>query len=120
MASFYVVESGRLIEEAKRAALDAGEGYGRLNAYTIGVAVQAAADVLRLAAGGGGGGGGGGSGSNAGLGSVVDVDAIEVTPRLRALESVVAAARRLHGDGGDDCCELCTALGRLAAVDRAS
>lgn len=112
MTRFHVVESGWLLDEAKRAALDAVGGYDRLNAYTIGVAVQAAADILRI------GGTGGPAPIGPGTGGVLDVEAIEVTPRLRALESVVAAARRLHGDGNGDGCELCAALGRLAAIDR--
>lgn len=119
MTRFHVVESGWLLDEAKRAALDAVGGYDRLNAYTIGVAVQAAAGILRL--GGTGGAGGSAAGPDPigpGATGALDVDAVEVTPRLRALESVVAAARRLHGDGNGDGCELCTALGHLAAIDR--
>jgi len=112
MTRFHIVESGWLLDEAKRAALDAVGGYDRLNAYTIGVAVQAAADVLRV------GSAGGPEPVGPGPSGALDVQALEVTPRLRALESVVAAARRLHGDGNGDGCELCTALGHLAAIDR--
>lgn len=114
MTHFYVVESGHLLDEAKRAALDAVDGYDRLTPYTIGVAVQAAADVLRV----GGGGGGHSVGVGSSVAGVLDVDSVEVSPRLRALEDVVAAARRLHGDGDGDGCELCTALGHLATFDR--
>jgi hypothetical protein len=120
--SFYVVESGRLIDEAKRAALDAVDGYDRLTPYTVGVAVQAAVEVLRV-----------GNGLEPAIDvptptavvdvptptAVVDVRAVEVTPRLRVLESVAAAARRIHGGGPLDDCDLCAALGRLAELDEA-
>jgi hypothetical protein len=47
MTTFSLEPTGRLLDAAKQAALDAVAGYERLNRYTIGVAVQAAAAVLR-------------------------------------------------------------------------
>ena len=46
MSSFFISESGRLLEAAKRAAMDAVAGYSNVTPYTIGIAVQAAIDVL--------------------------------------------------------------------------
>jgi hypothetical protein len=42
---------------------------------------------------------------------VWDVEAVEVTPRLRALESLASAVRLTHGTHDD--CELCDAMRRL-------
>jgi hypothetical protein len=100
--SMTFLEPGRMLDAAKQAALDAVKGYGTLNAYTIGVAVQAAASVLMSA-----------SPRPVALPDtasveVWDVEAVEVTPRLRALESVASAVRVGHGD--HDGCEICSAL----------
>jgi hypothetical protein len=119
MASFFLLESGRLLDEAKRAAFDAVGSYKQVTPYTIGVAVQAAAAVLQ---------------AGEGLDptrppprtpprdAAVDVASVEVTPRLRVLESIAAAALRSHGAhaGDDQCCELCAALDQLTALDPAS
>lgn len=106
MTTYFLEPRGQLLDAAKEAALDAVSGYERLNRYTIGVAVQAAAAVLRT--------------------DVHPVAArlqpdtwdflsVEVTPRLRALETVAAVARAAHP--GDDhagaSCELCEALRHL-------
>lgn len=106
MTTYFLEPRGQLLDAAKEAALDAVSGYERLNRYTIGVAVQAAAAVLRtdvhpvaarLAP------------------DTWDLPSTEVTPRLRALETVAQAARAAHF--GDDhaaaSCELCEALRHL-------
>jgi len=104
--SLHFTESSGLLEAAKQAALDAVAGYDRVNSYTVGIAVQAAAAVLR---------------SDAAPPAALrardawDVESVEVTPRLRALESVAMAAMRDHGMH-DDPCSLCEALQALAAT----
>jgi hypothetical protein len=133
MASFFVVESGWLLDEAKRAALDAVDGYSHLNPYTIGIAVQAAAAILHTAAElEPGDGPRAVEAHERETEGVADADAdavalavesFDVTPRLRALEGVAAAAQRLHrhrpAGAGADGCDLCAALVRLAALDEA-
>jgi hypothetical protein len=103
MTTYFLEPRGQLLDAAKEAALDAVSGYERLNRYTIGVAVQAAAAVLRTDVH-----------PNAArfTEDVWEVPSVEVTPRLRALETVAAAARASHT--GDDhaasTCQLCEAL----------
>ena len=116
MPSYFVTESGRLIEAAKRAAFDAVEGYANVTPYTIGVAVQAAAAILQAGA----------SGfvdpvpQPVARREVIDVGAIEVTPRLRALESVARAAFATHAPHtGPSDCLLCAALAQLDELEAA-
>jgi hypothetical protein len=106
MTTYFLEPRGQLLDAAKEAALDAVSGYERLNRYTIGVAVQAAAAVLRTDVH-----------PNAArlTEDVWDLPSLEVTPRLRALEGVAAAARAAHlGDAHVEAtCELCEALHHL-------
>jgi hypothetical protein len=104
--SMRFVESSGLLEAAKQAAVDAVADYDRINAYTVGIAVQAAAAVLRT-----------GYQPPAALRAreAWDVPSVEVTPRLRALETVAKAAMRDHGIH-DEPCGLCDALRELAAT----
>jgi len=115
VASFFVSESGQLLDVAKRAAVEAVAGYTNVTPYTIGIAVQAAAAVLR-------------AGTDLDLsdtapaapvrGDAIDVGVVEVTPRLRALESVARAAAALHRPHPlDRDCGLCTALVELEELD---
>src|SRR3954471_13664056 len=114
MTTYFLEPRGQILDAAKQAAMDAVAGYERLNAYTIGVAVQAAASVLR---------------TDVeppahrvhvevrGTGEVsFEASSVEVTPRLRALESVADAARLAHrGFAHTDAepCPLCAALRHL-------
>jgi hypothetical protein len=108
MTTYFLEPRSQLLDAAKEAALDAVAGYESLNRYTIGVAVQAAAAVLRTDVH-----------PNASRlrEDVWDCPSVEVTPRLRALEIVAEAARRSHASGGvhgaDEECLLCGALQRL-------
>ncbi|MEA3076160.1 MAG: hypothetical protein QOF60_1068 [Actinomycetota bacterium] len=47
MANIAFRATSDLLDAAKQAALDAVAGYGQLTPYTVGIAVQAAAAVLR-------------------------------------------------------------------------
>ena len=118
MAGSFISESGRLLDAVKRAALDAVEGYTAVTPYTIGVAVQAAARVLQL-------------GASLGLEPepvaftartrAIEVSSTEVTPRLRALESIARAATAAHSRHDDPGgCVLCAALVELEDLDAAS
>ena len=123
MSSFFISESGRLLDAAKRAAIDAVTGYTTVNPYTIGIAVQAAAAVLQA----------GESGIDprpgpiaivatpASKANAIDVGAVEVTPRMRALESVARAALATHAphEATSDCL-LCGALSQLDWLEQAS
>ena len=114
MSTYFTEPRGPLMEAAKQAAMDAVAGYERLNAYTVGVAVQAAAAVLRadvdppanrvtVEVRGGGN-------------AVIDATSVEVTPRVQALESVADAARLAHvrpGGATAEPCPLCAALRQL-------
>lgn len=100
MSSLFFEPDSFLLEAAKQAALDAVRGYNGLNAYTIGVAVQAAAAVLRSDVA---------PPSARRVPDAWDVPSIEVSPRLRALESVATAARDDHGVHASEC-RLCDAL----------
>lgn len=106
MTTYFLEPPGQLLDAAKAAAIDAVAGYDRLNRYTIGVAVQAAAAVLRTDVH---------PVSSRCSPDTWDLPSVEVSPRLRALESVVAAARTAHT--GDDHaaagCDLCLAFRHL-------
>jgi|SRR4051794_26992322 len=116
MTTYFLEPRGHILDAAKQAAMDAVAGYERLNAYTIGVAVQAAASVLRTDVE---------PPANRvqvevrGRGEVamemVGPD-VEPTPRLRALESVADAARLAHRGFSHldaEACPLCAALRQL-------
>ena len=114
MTTYFTEPRGQLLNAAKQAAMDAVAGYERLNAYTVGVAVQAAAAVLRtdveppanrmtVEVRGSGD-------------AVMATSSTEVTPRLRALESVADAARLAHAGSAHataEPCPLCAALRQL-------
>lgn len=95
--------SGGLLDAAKQAALDAVAGYASINAYTIGVAVQAAASVLRQDYV---------PPIESHVRDAWDVESREVTPRVRALEGIASAVRALTHDHADGC-RLCDALAAL-------
>src|SRR4051794_10735173 len=115
MTTYFLEPRGQILDAAKQAAMDAVAGYERLNAYTIGVAVQAAASVLRTDV------------EPPANRVPVEVRApaevsfetagsLGAAPRLRALESVADAARLAHrGFTHLDAepCPLCAALRRL-------
>lgn len=122
MASYFVSETGQVLEAAKRAAVDAVAAYTHVTPYVIGVAVQAAAHVLRT-----------GSGSpvepvanvaptssaptNAAGSRTIDVTAVEVDTYRRALERAVRAAEATHRDRhGAAECLLCDALRELDGI----
>jgi hypothetical protein len=114
MSTYFLEPRGQLLDAAKQAAMDAVAGYERLNAYTVGIAVQAAASVLRTNVE---------PPSNRlqvevrGPGGVTfEASSVEVTPRLRALESVADAARMAHQGFAHttaEPCPLCAALRHL-------
>jgi hypothetical protein len=114
MTTYFLEPRGQLLNAAKQAAMDAVAGYERLNAYTIGVAVQAAASVLRTDVE---------PPANRvqvevrGTGGITfEASSVEVTPRLRALESVAEAARMAHAGFAHttaEACPLCAALRHL-------
>ena len=107
MPTYFLEPPGQLLDAAKQAALDAVAGYERVNRYTVGIAVQAAAAVLRTDV----------HPPSTRLASEPwEVASTEVTPRLRLLESVVAAARSTHTPAAHtsaEPCPLCAALRRL-------
>jgi hypothetical protein len=121
MTTYFLEPRGQILSAAKQAAMDAVAGYERLNAYTIGVAVQAAAAVLRtdveppanrvqveveVR----------GAGEVSMVESLEPSSSVEVVRRLRALESVADAARSAHwGSAHVDAepCPLCAALRQL-------
>jgi hypothetical protein len=111
MTTYFLEPRSQLLDAAKAAAMDAVAGYDRLNRYTIGVAVQAAAGVLRTDVH-----------PNASRISpdVWDLPSVEVSPRLRALEVVAEAARRSHADGGGHEPGDCLLCGALLRLDEAS
>jgi hypothetical protein len=108
MSTSFLEPPGQLLDAAKQAALDAVAGYERVNRYTVGIAVQAAAAVLRTDV-------------HPPTNRLTTVDSWEVgsgdvTPRLRLLESVVDAARSSHSVASHrtaEPCVLCAALRRL-------
>jgi hypothetical protein len=112
MTTYFLEPPGRLLDAAKQAALDAVAGYRSLNAYTIGVAVQAAASVLRTDAH---------PPSNRIHADPWSLpESSESSPRLRALESVADAARRAHNGFGHTTAETCPLCAALRALEQAS
>jgi hypothetical protein len=119
MTTYFLEPRGQILSAAKQAAMDAVVGYERLNAYTIGVAVQAAAAVLRtdveppanrvqveVR----------GAGEVSMVESMEPSSSVEVVRRLRALESVADAARSAHWSSAHvdaEPCPLCAALRQL-------
>ena len=110
MTTYFLEPRGQLLDAAKEAALDAVAGYERLNRYTIGVAVQAAASVLRTDVH---------PVTARYEPDVWDLPSVEVPARVAALQAVADAARRTHVAAAHDGapCVLCDALREL---DRAS
>ena len=107
MTTYFLEPPGQLLDAAKQAALDAVSGYEHLNRYTIGIAVQAAASVLRTDVH---------PPSSRIHPESWDVPSTEVSPHLRLLESVVDAARSSHlasAHADAEPCALCAALRRL-------
>ena len=107
MTIYHLEPPGQLLDAAKQAAVDAVSGYESLNRYTIGIAVQAAAAVLRTDVH---------PPSSRVHTEAWDVASTEVSPRLRLLESVVEAVRSTHAveaHGVAEPCPLCSALRRL-------
>ena len=115
MTTYFLEPRGRILDAAKQAAMDAVDGYEKLNPYTIGIAVQAAAAILRTDVG---------PPANrapvevraVGSAQFTDAECVELSPRLQALESVADAARSAHrGSAHLDAepCPLCAALRQL-------
>jgi hypothetical protein len=107
MTTYFLQPPGQLLDAAKQAAIDAVSGYGQLNRYTVGIAVQAAAAVLRTDVH---------PPSTRVHADAWEVASTEVSPRLRLLESVVDAARSAHAVEAHafaEPCALCSALRRL-------
>ena len=107
MTTYFLEPPGQLLDAAKQAAVDAVSGYEHLNRYTIGIAVQAAAAVLRTYVH---------PPSSRVSVEPWDVPSSEVPPRLRLLESVVDAVRSSHGAAAHvtaEPCPVCAALRRL-------
>jgi hypothetical protein len=115
MTTYFLEPRGQILDAAKQAAMDAVAGYERLNAYTIGIAVQAAASVLRTDVG---------APANRvhvevrgpGEARLTDAPFDPDSPRLHALESVADAARLAHRGFAHEAaepCPLCAALRRL-------
>lgn len=107
MPTSFLEPPGQLLDAAKQAAIDAVSGYHQLNRYTIGIAVQAAAAVLRTDVH---------PPSSRIHAESWDVTSTEVSPRLRLLESLAEAARSTHSPGTHataERCDLCSALRRL-------
>ena len=107
MTTYFLEPPGQLLDAAKQAAMDAVSGYGQLNRYTVGIAVQAAAAVLRTDVH---------PPSSRVTVEAWDAPSADVTPRLRMLESVVDAARSAHSAASHlsaEPCALCAALRRL-------
>ena len=116
MTTYFLEPRGQLLDAAKQAAMDAVAGYEGLNRYTIGIAVQAAASVLRTDVEPPA------TTSRSRCGARADTfeaSSIEVTPRLRALESVADAARLAHtgfAHATAEPCPLCAALRHLESA----
>ena len=117
MTTYFTEPRGHLMDAAKQAAMDAVAGYERLNAYTVGIAVQAAAAVLRTDVH---------PPANRrraevrGRGDAVLATSTEVTPRLRALESVADAARVAHLGYAHIEAEPCSLCAALRLLEQAS
>ena len=115
MTTYFLEPRGHLLDAAKQAAIDAVAGYEQLNRYTVGIAVQAAAAVLRTDVH---------PPSNRVRPDMWDdvspspssSSSGSEAPRLRLLESVVDAARSAHSfvvHVDAEPCDLCSALRRL-------
>ena len=111
MTTYFLEPPGQLLDAAKQAALDAVSGYGSLNPYTVGIAVQAAASVLRTDVH---------PPSSRVHPEPWDPASTEVTPRLRLLESVVEAARSAHATSVHVSAEPCALCAALRSLEQAS
>ena len=111
MTTYFLEPPGQLLEAAKQAAVDAVSGYEHLNRYTVGIAVQAAAAVLRTDV----------HPPSARVHTEPwDAVSSEVTPRLRLLESVVDAARSAHSVSSHTTAEPCGLCAALRQLEQAS
>ena len=111
MTSYFLEPPGQLLDAAKQAAVDAVSGYEHLNRYTVGIAVQAAAAVLRTDVH---------PPSNRVHAETWDVPSGEVPPRLRLLESVVDAVRSSHETSAHVAAEPCPVCAALRRLEQAS
>ena len=111
MPTYFLEPPGQLLDAAKQAALDAVAGYEHVNRYTIGIAVQAAASVLRTDVH---------PPSSRVSADPWEVASHEVTPRLRLLESVVDAARSAHSSSSHASAESCALCAALRQLEQAS
>lgn len=111
MTTYFLEPPGQLLDAAKQAAIDAVSGYEHLNRYTVGIAVQAAAAVLRTDVH---------PPSHRVHPQVLDTASTEVTPRLRLLESVVDAARSAHSAAPHRSAEPCALCAALRQLEQAS
>lgn len=111
MTTYFLEPPGQLLDAAKQAAVDAVSGYEHLNRYTVGIAVQAAAAVLRTDVH---------PPSNRVQAETWDVPAVEVPPRLRLLESVVDAVRSSHETSAHVAAEPCPVCAALRRLEQAS
>ncbi|HUP86664.1 MAG TPA: hypothetical protein VM143_13445 [Acidimicrobiales bacterium] len=111
MTTYFLEPPGQLLDAAKQAAVDAVSSYGQLNRYTIGIAVQAAAAVLRTDMH---------PPSSRLHADTWDVVSAEVSPRLQLLESVADAARRAHTSTAHETAEACSLCAALRQLEHAS
>jgi hypothetical protein len=111
MTTYFLEPPGQLLDAAKQAAVDAVSSYEQLNRYTIGIAVQAAAAVLRTDVH---------PPSTRVHAETWDVPSTEVSPRLRLLESVADAARRAHTATAHETAEVCALCAALRRLEQAS
>lgn len=111
MTTYFLEPPGQLLDAAKQAAIDAVSGYEQLNRYTVGIAVQAAAAVLRTDVH---------PPSSRVASEPWDVPSKEVPVRLRLLETVVDAVRASHETAAHLSAEPCAVCAALRAVEQAS
>ena len=111
MPTYFLEPPGQLLDAAKQAAVDAVSGYEHLNRYTVGIAVQAAAAVLRTDVH---------PPSSRVASDPWDVASTEVPPRLRLLESVVDAVRSSHVASAHETAEPCPVCSALRRLEQAS
>ena len=112
MTTYFLEPPSQLLDAAKQAALDAVAGYEHVNRYTVGIAVQAAAAVLRTDVH---------PPTNRVTPGVWDVPSAEVpSPRLRLLESVVEVVRSAHSPASHASAEPCGLCAALRELEQAS
>ena len=111
MTTYFLEPPSQLLDAAKQAAFDAVAGYEHVNRYTVGIAVQAAAAVLRTDVH---------PPSNRVSPDPWDVASTEVTPRLRLLESLAEVVRSAHSPAAHPSAEPCPVCATLRELERAS